>query len=103
MEPEMQWFHATAVIKVMHSNAALAGITGKTQLKRHRSFSEDAWLFSQIHLCKNTRAAFQCRNVPCSVYITKYNPSGNLFVAVSFDIVMGATNKSMNGNHWTLL
>ncbi len=27
----------------------------------------------------------------------------NLFVAVSFDIVTGATNKSMNGKHWTLL
>ncbi len=27
----------------------------------------------------------------------------NLFVAVSFYIVMGATNKSMNGKHWTLL
>ncbi len=27
----------------------------------------------------------------------------NLFVAVSFDIVTCATNKSMNGKHWTLL
>ncbi len=27
----------------------------------------------------------------------------NLFEAVSFDIVTGATNKSMNGKHWTLL
>ncbi len=27
----------------------------------------------------------------------------NLFVVFSFDIVMGATNKSMNGKHWTML
>ncbi len=27
----------------------------------------------------------------------------NLFLAVSFDIVTGATNISMNGKHWTLL
>ncbi len=27
----------------------------------------------------------------------------NLFVAVSFDVVTGATNKSMNGKHWTIL
>ncbi len=27
----------------------------------------------------------------------------NLFVAVSYDVVTGATNKSMNGKHWTIL
>ncbi len=90
------------VIKVLRSNVTLSG---KIQWKWHWSFSEDSHFFSKIHSCKNTRAAFQFWNVLCTVYWNQVQLLillENLFVAVSFDIVMGATNKSMNGKHWTL-
>ncbi len=54
----------------------------------------------RLHSCKTTAMHFNFEM--CSSQFIQ--PSIiNLFVVVSFDIVTGATNKSMNGKHWTLL
>ncbi len=67
------------------------------------SFSEeDGWFFSKMHSYKTPVLHFNFET--CSAQFIQPSTSllENLFVAVSFDIVMGATNKSMYGKHWTL-
>ncbi len=49
----------------------------------------------------NTRSVFNVET--CRTLFIQSSIILSLFVAISFDIETGATNKSMNGKHWTLI
>ncbi len=87
----------------MRSNATLSVITGNLNENDIEVFLETVGSFKKY---TNVKAPAQHFNFEtyCSQFI---QPSiillEDLFGAVSFDIVTGATNKSINGKHWTLL
>ncbi len=87
----------------MLRSTTLSGIAGNTKLKLLLSFSEeDGRFFSKIDSYKTPVLHFNFET--CSAQFIQPSTSllENLFVAVSFGIVMGATNKSMYVKHWTL-